>query len=224
MFTFKSIHADSLKVVVNKLPPFKTAQKLIRTYPIEGSDKTEVEELGFQSYVLPCQFTLMDLTELDDVKAWLSGSGVLIRDDDANKFVNASIYSEVEIQKDKTIALGSCEFFIANPFRYLLNETDVTITAPTNILNLGTYYSEPLLHITGSGFVNVTVGDTSFTYDFDTDTEVYIDSAIQEAYLGSTLKNRQMTGSFPILNVGSNSISWTGTVTSIVITQRTRFV
>lgn len=224
MFTFKSIHADSLKVVVNKLPPFKTAQKLVRTYPIEGSDKTEVEELGFQSYVLPCQFTLMDLTELDDVKAWLNGSGVLIRDDDNTKYLNASVYSEVEIQKNKTVGEGSCEFFIANPFRYLVNETDVTLTAPTNILNVGTYYSEPLLHITGSGVVNVTVGDYSFTYDFDADAEVYIDSEIKEAYLGSTLKNRQMTGDFAVLNVGSNSISWTGTVTEIVITQRTRFL
>ena len=224
MFTFKSIHADSLTVVVNKLPPFKNAEKKIRTYHIDGSNRTEVEELGYQSYTLPYEITLKDSTQLDDVKVWLNGSGVLIRDDDNTKYLNASVYSELSIDKFKGIATGSCEFFIANPFRYLLNEADATLTAPTNVLNLGTYYSEPLLKITGSGVVNITVGDYSFTYNFGGDSEVYIDSEIKEAYLGSTLKNRQMTGDFPLLNVGSNSVSWTGDVTEIVITQRTRFL
>ena len=226
MFTFKSKTAESLKVVVNKLPPFKTAQKLVRFYPIEGSDKTEVEELGFQSYNLPCTITLMDLTKLDEVMAWLNGSGFLTRDDDDTKYLKASVYNGVEIQKNKTTGTGSFEFYISDPFRYLLNEADVTITEPTVVANAGTYFSEPLLKITGSGVISVTVGDMTFGYNFGDETEVYIDGAIKEAYYPTVeeLKNRKMTGDFPRLEVGNNIVTWTGTVTEIILTKRTRYL
>lgn len=46
---------------------------------------------------------------------------------------------------------------------------------------------------------------------------IIIDSVLQEAYQGSTLMNDHMNGEFPVLKPGSNAISWTGTVTQIVV-------
>ena len=47
---------------------------------------------------------------------------------------------------------------------------------------------------------------------------IIIDSELKEAYWGSTLKNSQMTGDFPVLPPGSTAISWSGgTVTEVVI-------
>ena len=42
---------------------------------------------------------------------------------------------------------------------------------------------------------------------------IVIDSALQEAYQGTTLMNDHMNGEFPRLKPGANAISWTGTLT-----------
>ncbi len=46
---------------------------------------------------------------------------------------------------------------------------------------------------------------------------IVIDSVLQEAYQGTTLMNDHMTGEFPLLRPGANAISWTGTVTKVVV-------
>ena len=46
---------------------------------------------------------------------------------------------------------------------------------------------------------------------------IVIDSVLQEVYQGSTLLNDHMSGDFPVLKPGANAISWTGTVTRVVV-------
>ena len=46
---------------------------------------------------------------------------------------------------------------------------------------------------------------------------IVIDSALQEAYIGNTLMNDHMSGDFPVLKPGQNAISWSGTVTRVVV-------
>ena len=46
---------------------------------------------------------------------------------------------------------------------------------------------------------------------------IVIDSVLQEAYQGTTLMNDHMNGEFPVLKPGANAISWTGTVTKVVV-------
>ena len=40
---------------------------------------------------------------------------------------------------------------------------------------------------------------------------------MQEAYQGNTLMNDRMNGEFPVLKPNANAISWTGTVTRVVV-------
>ena len=53
---------------------------------------------------------------------------------------------------------------------------------------------------------------------------IVIDSALQEAYKGTTLMNDHMSGDFPVLKPGQNAISWSGTVTRIIISPRWRYL
>ncbi len=223
MFTFKGIHASYYNVVVNLLPPFKKASKKVNIINIEGKDGTIVEELGYEGYVLPCKITLMDMTKLDEVMAWLSGSGALVRDDDDTKKVNVSIYNEVSYQKIIGVAEASFEFYVSDPFRYLISESDITLTANGTLTQGGTVFSEPLIKLTGTGLVEVTINGRVFSYNFDT-SYVYLDSKLHKAYYLTNKKNRKLSGNFPILDVGLNTISWTGNITEMVITKRTRYL
>ena len=78
----------------------------------------------------------------------------------------------------------------------------------------------------GSGTVGISVnGVMIFEYTFpDGENEVVIDSQSEDAYLGDVLKNRNMSGEFPVLLPGTNIIGWSGSVSSIEILPRSRWL
>ena len=51
-----------------------------------------------------------------------------------------------------------------------------------------------------------------------------IDSINEEAYKNETLKNRNMSGEFPILESGVNIITWTGNLTKIKVEPKSRWL
>ena len=53
---------------------------------------------------------------------------------------------------------------------------------------------------------------------------IVIDCEMQEAYKGTTLMNERMAGDFPVLVPRLNGISWTGSVTSVVVKPRWRYL
>ena len=64
-----------------------------------------------------------------------------------------------------------------------------------------------------------------FKYTFPSgETKVIINSLEEEAYFEGIYKNRNMLGEFPKLEVGDNTISWTGTLTKIEIEPKSRWL
>jgi phage-related protein len=101
------------------------------------------------------------------------------------------------------------------------------ITATELVVNnIGNYKSKPIITINGTGTVEFILNDNSiFRYTFpDTETSVVVDSQKQDAYLGADLKNRNMSGEFPILEVGVNTIKWAGEVTNIKVLSKSRWL
>lgn len=225
MLTFKGVHAFTYGTVLTA-PIFKRARMGTNSFKVEGSDNTSREQLGYEWYSTSAKIMLSSNANLDAFIAWLSGSGFLILDEDSSKYVVAHIDEEVQIEritKGNNVKVATVEFKVLDPFRYKVNEANTTLTAPGTYTNLGTYFSEPLLKLTGTGIVVLTIGTQSFEYNFDTP-YVYVDSKLKDCYYSNTYKNRRMTGDFPIFNIGSNAISWTGNLTQLVITPRTRYL
>jgi hypothetical protein len=93
------------------------------------------------------------------------------------------------------------------------------------INNLGNHTSKPIFEIEGAGTIKFILnGYAVFNYTFDNDGKVVIDSEKQDAYLGNVLKNRNMTGEFPILNKGKNIITWEGLITNIEVSLKSRWI
>ena len=225
MLSFKGVHTSTYGTVLTA-PVFIRADRAVNLIKIEGSDRTYREDLGLEPYILKARILLADNADKDAFLAWLSGSGQLILDEDNTKYVTAYIDKQVVLQrltKGANVKVADVEFLVIDPFRYKLSEANVTLTASGSYTNLGTVYSEPLLKLTGTGTVVLTIGTQSFTYVFDTP-YVFVDCKAKDAYHSATYKNRKMTGDFPVLNIGANAISWTGTLTELVITPRTRYL
>ena len=239
MFTFNGYSASDLGLVVNKIAPFYRPRRLSISYVPDGANKAFVEQLGYEPYELTYQVTLLDDSKFELCQRVLNGSGTLIRHDDNNKFLNARIDNQIEwlrFSQGVSLKVAEVTFFIIEPFRYLLVENDVVLAAPGNIENDGTVFSEPLIKMTGTGIVTLTINGFDYTYNFDTPF-VYLDSSSREAYasdldIEGTRKTRRLTSEFnrkyqtywPVLEVGTNVITWAGTITELVITKRSRYL
>ena len=92
--------------------------------------------------------------------------------------------------------------------------------------NIGNYKSKPIITLKGTGTVELMLNDYSlFSYTFpDTEELVIIDSEKQDAYFGTNLKNRNMSGEFPTLNIGTNKIKWTGELAKIKVLSKSRWL
>ena len=224
---WKGVDISTKGLVALTQPKVQTPKMKVDIQTIDGSDKTEVVERGYEPYNLDIQMMCANPAHLDAALVFLQGSGALISDDDTTKYWNAQIIEQVEFErlsKGPAIRVADVQFFVKNPYRYLVTESNVTLTSPGNVTNAGTVNSLPLLKLTGTGTVVLTIGGRSFTYVFGAEPYVYIDSDSLDAYYLTTKKNANMTGAFPYLTPGVNAVSWTGTVTELIITPRSRYL
>lgn len=103
-----------------------------------------------------------------------------------------------------------------SPFRYVDDNEWISLVAGDDIYNDHTRYSKPLFEIKGTGNITVTVNSVTFTVNgLTTNQTIYIDSERHITYSGSTLLTGKTDGAYPLLNIGRNLISWTGTVSTI---------
>lgn len=110
------------------------------------------------------------------------------------------------------------------PFWYQEDTADITVNASgTIVTNPGSVYAEPILTVYGSGNITLMVGTTIVELE-DISGNIVLDCALKEAYLGNALMNDRMTGDFPVLKPGANAVSWSGTVTRVVIQPNWRYL
>ena len=122
---------------------------------------------------------------------------------------NLLMYGETDIQ------------FTCRPERfYTSGKTAETHTNGDTITNPTKYTSKPLIHIEGSGTVTVTLGGKTMTAVLGTADYIDIDCDRMNAYKGATNKNDKISGDFPVIKSGNNSLGTTGTITLLKITPR----
>jgi phage-related protein len=95
------------------------------------------------------------------------------------------------------------------------------------VTNSGNTKSKPRITIYGNGTINLSLnGSQIFVIALGNEGQITIDSAQMEAYNGGILKNRLVTGDYDnfVLNVGENTLSWTGNVSEIEIDNYSRWI
>lgn len=212
-------------LIICKLPPITKPKMRVQETTIDGVDGSIIENLGYESYDKSLKIGLTYNFDVDKIIKYFTGDGQVVFSNEPNKYYIAKIINQIDYERLLRFKEATVKFRV-QPFKYKLNESAITLTESGTVTNVGLEYSKPILKITGSGTVEVLVnGLAIFTYTFpENETEVIIDSEKEDAYLGTVLKNRTMTGEFPRLLDGENTISWSGNVTSIVIEPRSRWL
>jgi predicted phage tail component-like protein len=103
-------------------------------------------------------------------------------------------------------------------------------TQALTLKNNGNYFSRPAITVYGTGTVNLSLnGSQMFVIGLGSDPNyLTIDTTAMEAYKDSpgTLMNRAVDGDYDNfkLNPGSNTISWTGNVTQVIVDNYSRWL
>lgn len=96
-----------------------------------------------------------------------------------------------------------------------------------SVINSGNTISKPRITITGGGTINLALnGEQLFIIELGNEGQITLDSAQMEAYKDGILKNRLVTGDYDklVLNVGRNTLSWTGDVSNVEIENYSRWI
>ena len=114
------------------------------------------------------------------------------------------------------------------PFKYSTTESSKTLNSSgSTVTNSGNIISRPKITITGSGTATLSLnGSQIFSIDMSGNIgTITIDAETLEAYNGSTLLNRRVTGNYDklYLNPGSNTFTWSG-ISKIVVENYSRWI
>ena len=225
---FKGIDSDDIKgLIIQELPSIVRAEKRVKYTEIDGRDGDIAEILGYKSYSKDLKIGLTSEADIDEVMNYFDGTGSITFSNEPDKVY--TVISDKKISYDRLVRYRTATVsFHVQPFKYALYEESFTksITNETSIKvsNIGYIESKPIIKLTGTGDVSISInGNLTFTINIDDDW-VIIDSIEQEAYKDNILKNRKMNGEFPILKSGINVISWTGTLTHIKVEPKSRWV
>ena len=182
------------------------------------------------SVFLPAK-SIAELAEkITKVKAWLYGEQNAyhtLSDSYDTLYTRKAVYSGSLDIEDQLNRIGVFTVsFSCHPFRYSVDGTEpVTLTqSGSTVTNPESFESLPILTLTGDGTVTLTIqgGGQNKSWVFTgLDGSIVCDSEQMNFYSGTTPMNDKVTGDgVPRLQPGVNTISWVGTVTSLVIQPR----
>lgn len=222
---------DIKGLVISELPPITKPQMRYIETMVDGVDGSLIEELGYEPYDKPLTIGITSKADVDEIIKYFTGKGEVIFSNELLKYYKATIVDRVDYARLGRFKTATVNFKV-QPFKYATIEDVASFGSERDgesiylVENLGLEQSKPLIRLMGEGEILCRVnGSLVFRYTFSEEqNEVYIDSEKEDAFFGDVLLNRHMTGNFPILESGVNEISFTGTLSIVEITARSRWL
>lgn len=226
-FTFKGIDSREMGVIVTAMPETVRAERRIESITVAGRNGSlHTDEGVYESYDRTMECALIKRAKLDEITAWLVGSGEMTFSTEPDKVYRVTIANKISIAQMMRVFQKFQVVMDTQPFKYSVNAAGdaVELTAPTTIRNSGTVYSEPLITVYGSGDITLTINGADFPL-YGVQDSITIDSEMMEVFKGDINQNGKYGGvEFPRFEVGKNEISWTGSVSKIKIQPRWRWL
>lgn len=222
-------------LLIQTLSPISQPKIRTNIEEIDGRDGDIITKLGYSAYNKEITIGLYGNYDVDQVIAYFTNNqnGKVTFSNEIDKYYIYEILEQIDFERLIRYKTATVKMHI-QPFKYSNVETAklFTITTQTsiNIKNNGNYISKPVITLTGSGTINLSLNSEQlFVIDLgDTSTQIALDINNMNAYDPTTqaFMNRAVTGDYNnfVLNVGTNTISWTGTITKISIQNYSRWI
>lgn len=219
-FIYNGIDSRIMGVIVTAMPPTVRAAQRVESVKVPGRDGSLHETDGsYDNYTKTMECAIKNRQKIDDIAAWLTGSGEIIFSSEPDKVYRVTISNTISIAQMMRTFQKFQVSFDTYPFKYSVNRFDeaLELEKPAVILGKGTVYSQPVITVYGSGAVTLTINGADYPLD-NVDGYVTINSEIEECYKDAiNMNNIFSADEFPRLEPGENTISWTGEVEKIEI-------
>nr|DAG28620.1 MAG TPA: distal tail protein [Caudoviricetes sp.] len=226
-FTFKGIDSREMGAIVTAMPETVRAERRIESITVAGRNGSlHTDEGVYESYDRTMECALIKRAKLDEITAWLVGSGEMTFSTEPDKVYRVTIANKISIAQMMRVFQKFQVVMDTQPFKYSVNAAGdaLELTAPTTIRNSGTVYSEPIITVYGSGDITLNINGEDFPI-YGVQESITIDSEMMEVFEGDINQNGKYGGAeFPRFEVGKNEISWTGNVSKIKIQPRWRWL
>lgn len=228
--TFNGITSNSLGVAISGEGSFDSPSRDMTVLTIPGRNGDLIIDNGRFANVTVTYpaFVYGDLpATAAQIRAWLmSPLGYARLEDDyhPDEFRQAIFSGTVGF--DTTAWNQHAEFeikFNCKPQRFLKSgETPVSVASGGTITNPTPFTALPNIRVTASGAVNgtLTINGTIVTFTSPPFTTIFLNCDTQECYNGVNNLNQYMSGLFPVLVSGENTVTFDGNITAVSITPR----
>lgn len=227
-FKWNDTRSDDKHIVLNEAPKIVRPEERIDhvTIPGRSGDMTLTEgEDIYQSYIQALSIAVNGAANVRGVEAWLVGPGTLTLSSQPDLVQNARVIGAVELRKHSRNLdwwEGDVQFY-CEPVKHAVNEQTITVaTSGAEIANPGDMIAFPRIEITGSGAVTLTIGGRTLVIPECVSGWV-VDSENEWILQGNVPQGNVCSGNFPVLEKGTNYVTYTGAVTSLLITPNYRY-
>lgn len=215
-------------LLIQQLPPI--TKPLIRTQveEIDGRDGDIVTPLGYSAYDKEISVGLRGDYDVDAAIAFFDSEGEVVFSNEPDKYYNYQITDAIDFERLIRFRTANVRFHV-QPFKYATVDRKFTFNVSSgksiSVINRGNTFSKPKITIYGSGLVKLSVNGTLILQLAVTD-YMTIDAAQMNAYREDVFMNRYVEGSYENLRLkpGTNTISWTGTVTKVEVEDFSRWI
>ena len=228
-FKWNDTRSDDKHIVLNEAPKIVRPEERIDhvTIPGRSGDMTLTEgEDIYQSYIQPLSIAVNGAANVRDVEAWLVGTGTLTLSSQPDLVQNARVIGAVELRKHSRNLdwwEGDVQFY-CEPVKHAVNEQPISVTVRgAAIENPGDMIAFPRIEITGSGPVTLMIGGRTLVIPECVSGWV-IDSENEWILQVNTPQGNVCSGDFPVLEKGTNYVTYTGAVTSLLVTPNIRYL
>lgn len=225
--------ADIPGLLIQELAPISKPLLRNQIEEIEGRDGDIVTPLGYAAYDKEISIGLYGKFDIDEVIEYFNSEGKVVFSNEPDKYYYYKILNQIDFERLLRFRTATVTLHV-QPFKYANDEKAKTYTSFDNnsvtIRNNGNIYSRPTITIFGTGTINLSLnGNQIFVINLgDQTSQITIDAQSLEAYNSETgvLMNRSVDGDYDNLRlkVGTNTISWSGSVTKIVINKYSRWI
>ena len=232
-FIWKNADCRSMGIWIPAPPQIVRGEERVSHVTIPGRagelTLTEGENI-FQSYIQTVTIQMRGAYRIREVMNWLKGEGYVTFGGEPDRRQKARVIGAVSMNrhsKNTDWWTGEVQFY-CEPLKELLQPVTVEITSSgSTVVNAGDVKSRPKITATASGTsMTITKSGKTLTITGLTSSSQYIidcEAGMVTNAAGTTNLTANSTGDFPVLDVGSNTITGSGW-SKLVFDRRERFL
>lgn len=218
-------------LIITSLPPITKPKIRYTAEEIDGVDGDTINKLGYGAYDKTFEIGLSYNYKIDDVIEYFNTQGQITFSNEPDKYYNFATLNQIDFEKLLRFKKAKITIHV-QPFKYSNIESTKIFTFTEESQNLivrnnGNIYSKPIITLFGSGTINLSINGIE-VFIINLNGSMVLDTQSQNAYDPNTkvFLNRYVAGDFKnlYLQVGANTISWTGNITKVEIDYCSRWI